>query len=479
MSTPAVPKEILKFNSDGSIRGWASPAKTSNPPALSIVKPEEPAEPAPAPAPPAPLVSDLVAEAMHWTEVPLESLELPKEHVNILPPQSPQNGALDLPEDATYGWAKQHADTLHAPRGWAYVSTLTAFASQGINESTTDAWSVRPTLYSILLGRVGEGKSVMIDRALGSLTLAPNSLKSIIPASDKGLQKIFPAPEAPEADLMNTPTVLLHSDEAIITFKKIAIGGSTLAPTFCTLYYKDEAGSADKTGEYKISVRLNMLGAVPCDSVEDFTAVFGAELLAGLYSRMIICPGPEEDWRWDRRWRPNSVQRIPTKVIFPDFAHAACDAWEAAGKALGLRRGRLADIARRVALISASANGDKTITPECITAALKFAEWQEKVKDIYRPSTALNKEAECANAILDTIKNAMALHANGTPMMSSGKPIVHADGWFNWRLLDRAKGLSRKYGGLVTRSRSALTVANLLIAEQFEGKQTGRFMLDE
>jgi hypothetical protein len=44
---------------------------------------------------------------------------------------------------------------------------------------------------------------------------------------------------------------------------------------------------------------------------------------------------------------------------------------------------------KKVALISASANRDKTVTAACLAAAIKFMDWQLRLREVFRPSEAI------------------------------------------------------------------------------------------
>jgi hypothetical protein len=230
---------------------------------------------------------------------------------------------------------------------------------------------------------------------------------------------------------------------------KIGIQGSSLAPTLCTLWYQDRAGSADKTGLHEVYARLNILGALACKDRDEFSQLFGAETLAGLYSRIILAPGPS-NWRWDQMWKPSGETRKPGVVEITRDVFTAKDAWR--DERPDVKRGRIGEMALRVAVISASANWDRTITPECLAAALRFAEWQEKVKMVYQASEALNLDATITGAILD------ALDEEGGELVK-------------FRDLSRKKNWSRKYGATnVTRVKDALTRDGLIYAEQVPDK---------
>ena len=121
-----------------------------------------------------------------------------------------------------------------------------------------------------------------------------------------------------------------------------------------------------------INARLSLMGALACHDRDEFTEFFTAETTGGLYSRMVIAPGPT-GWKWSAKWQPKVVFRRPsTKPIHvPDSVYNTVEAWRDSAPE-GRKRGRICEIVYRTALISASINGDTEITPACIAAAIAF-----------------------------------------------------------------------------------------------------------
>jgi hypothetical protein len=99
----------------------------------------------------------------------------------------------------------------------------------------------------------------------------------------------------------------------------------------------------------------------------------------------------------------------------------------------------------RVGYISAVANNDCEITPECITAAIAFAEWQERVRTSFQPGMARNQSAQCMEAILPV--------------------IAKITDWFRWRDLVLKKSWSKTWGTLVTQCKDNLVREGTLEAE--------------
>jgi len=62
-------------------------------------------------------------------------------------------------------------------------------------------------------------------------------------------------------------------------------------------------------------------------------------------------------------------------------------------------RGRLTEHMLRVALIQACCNGDREITKGSFEAAMRFAEWQERLRGTFQAGLAENPDAICYSAI--------------------------------------------------------------------------------
>jgi hypothetical protein len=357
-------------------------------------------------------------------------------------PEPDLTDSLRMPEGAAYGWLADHARTFGMPLGWGYCSALAAFASQPINASDKFPL-VRSNIYVLLLGETEDGKSVAMRRAINSLRLPAGSVRKTVPSSDRGLQNMFPPITEKERSVgATTPYATIWQDEFLTTLSKIAITGSALASVFNTLFVDDDTESSDKAGVQQCNVRLSMLGAIPLQTPEDFSSIFSANTLTGLYSRFIFAPGPKTPPDIEHYYHPNPVYRKATDVIVPRWCMVRVANWKKQAEK-GTKRGRLAEIALRIALISASANHDPVITEEGMSAAILFAEWQERVRRVYQPSNAKDDVALCC----DLITRAMLKHGFG------------ADGdvrWVQMRSLERRYHWSVKYGSKIDQAKKNL-----------------------
>jgi len=315
-------------------------------------------------------------------------------------------GSLAAKGDNTKDRPHRQARVLAVPDKKAIVSleklkalaALAAFAAQGIPKSG----HIRPTVYVALIGDKGTGKSTTVIRAVDSLKWRDreNTVSWEVPGSDRGLYEQFKL-KIPNGDellatqvLANPATKLLAQDELLAAFGKMAIQSSTLARTFCELFYRDEVGGSDKKGVHAAHVRLNILGCLKAADPTDFMEVFGRATVDGLHDRFIFAVAPEGG-----KFKPVSIKpenRIPSTVSVPSYVHSMASEWQGENR----ERSRLAEIAQRVALITASANNETTIRRECVEAALRFAGWQEAIRQYYRPGMGENQDARAYEAII-------------------------------------------------------------------------------
>ena len=305
-----------------------------------------------------------------------------------------------FPESALYGWLGEEARLIGTPLGFAYPAWVTAFAPriQGFPKQ------VRPTVYCALIGPVHCGKSETIRRVLASIHYAEeDTVKTTVPASDRGVITCFGMkqkkddPNAIPSHLQVPKTKLLVQDELRNMLAKAMIQGSSLPSVLNTLWYEDECGVADKSGEYTARLRLSILGALKTDDATDFGEVFAKGATSGLYDRFQICIG---DKAWDYTyWEPPAEpsMRCPSGPLFTDRVFEQLREWRSARDG----RKRMAEIVLRHAYITAAANQDKTITDECITAAFSYGEWLESIKTKYKAGLGDDKQSRACAAILD------------------------------------------------------------------------------
>lgn len=243
-------------------------------------------------------------------------------------PEPAHQKLYEMPESCMYGWLGDVARKLETPLGFAYPAVLTKWAAQ----IQVFPKHVRPTLYTCLLGSVHCGKSETIKRADAYIHLFDaDAVKWTVPGSDRGLINIFGGKkqkdDKDEKAHTETPkTRLLLQDELRNTIAKANIQGSSLPSTLCSLWSRDEAGAADKTGEHICLVRLNILGALKADDAEDFAEVFGKESTTGLYDRFVFGIA-SKGWKYHKWECPIPVKRAPKGCEIPGHIFQMLEEW--------------------------------------------------------------------------------------------------------------------------------------------------------
>jgi len=124
----------------------------------------------------------------------------------------------------------------------------------------------------------------------------------------------------------------------------------------------------------------------------------------------------------------------------------------------------------RIALVTAAANGDREITKECFVAALRFMEWQQRLRAVYRPGLAETKEAECYEAVYTALhERYIRQQAENFVHKKAKDYIIDMDESEQWKLLHftevvNSKSYYRRFAGLIDRVKKSM-VDNGMIAE--------------
>jgi hypothetical protein len=273
--------------------------------------------------------------------------------------------------------------------GWLYPSLLVVASCLDIEDADHH---VRANEYGALIGGVHTGKNVHMDVALASIRIPDR--ESVVmedaPGSHSGLMNQLSEQEP-------VPR-LLFLDELINVFNACAIQGSNLPAMLCSLWNKDKVGGSVKKGRQAVYGKLSMLGGLAINDAADFARVFGAHSVKGLYDRFIF------------GYSENHLKFRPAKTSPESFdlkpVHFPQRVWEAKDEWIGddLARGRLSEHALRIALITAACNGDAEITKPCLEAAFRFCEWQERLRQVFKPGLAETKDAEAFEAVWSALR---------------------------------------------------------------------------
>jgi hypothetical protein len=307
--------------------------------------------------------------------------------------------------------------------------------------------------------------------------MLPNRVRSIIetstPVSAPGLAQLFgPGKDDPP---INTPgfqpphrCLVLDELRQMMANTNIPGSGTQFASELCSLWYGDGCGSTDKKAKRNYRVKLSILGALMAQAPEDFRRSFGSETQGGLYDRFLFVPGPRT-WKWADTWEPPFHDDIGL-IDEPERPAPLSHDVEITAEALRMKeewveaaplvftmgggepekaiRGRLGEMALRIAAISAAINGDRLTTRDCMEAALKLVEWQENVRKVYKPSEGNTIDDECAQAIEEAFREEQ-----------DGKPNSY---YVRWKDMTDRKHWYRKYASCLRRVKDMLVDSDLM-----------------
>jgi hypothetical protein len=190
--------------------------------------------------------------------------------------------------------------------------------------------------------------------------------------------------------------------------KMTGLENSTLASRLCDLWDDPEFQYPTKDYVIDVNCRLSWIGGVPCtaENPTRFTELFDSETSHGLYDRLYL--GYSEARFNYKPWEPPSVavdyddytvHTPPYVESVEPAAQAIYDAWKPWGEST-----RAKQLCLKVAVITAMMNHERTVGEECMKCAVKFMEWQMKLKKVFQPGEAVNDAARLRVIILDAMK---------------------------------------------------------------------------
>jgi hypothetical protein len=347
---------------------------------------------------------------------------------------------LEMPEAACYGWAKRKTIESGCPPAWFYCGLLAIHAGQGVNLNVLDP-NPFPTLYCGLIGPPESGKTVAATRACRALAGSDQTIEAHNPSSAEALSLLFPkyGPKTKDGGGEELPlrAATLVSDEMGTLIAATKYQSSTLAQGLNQLWSKPELGSASvNKGLRQTKVRLSVLGNIPAADAAEFREMWGVSTSTGLYSRFIFAPGPPKGaWDFDHTLVVVPEYRPPQQVTISPAAYKLYRAWVKEDPA---SRGRVGENGLRVAVISASLNGETIANQECMVSALEFSAWQLRVRLIYTGSKAKNEDATFTETLLEIM---------GRPEYRDDKGVPK---WVDWPKLSRKHHFYQEAGATLT-----------------------------
>jgi hypothetical protein len=333
-----------------------------------------------------------------------------KATIEAVQPSEPVD--LTMPEDAMYGKLGDAARALGTPFGHAYPAVLVVFSSIPTMDYMC---GTRIGIYAAIIAPVGAGKNTSLDRATKFFALERGRDWAITTASsDRGLmQKIgskTTGKGAKRETVQGPNKLLLRTPEMSATLKKAAIESSTLSDMLCEVWDSGLWECSDKLGTQECDCRLSWAGGVPVseEDPDSFSALFSKFTSYGLMSRMILGYSPVRFIYRDEiddHWAPPPVgigeinlnpieafvEALDNSVVGPEVmrwepeAQRMLHEWK---RPLDLD-GRIKYNLKKIALLSASANREESVSAKCLAAAIKFMDWQLKLRALFRPSEAI------------------------------------------------------------------------------------------
>lgn len=325
---------------------------------------------------------------------------------------------LEFPAGAMYGKLGEMATAMQMPLGLAYPAVIGVYSTVPDVDEMDDT---RINNYVILLSPPGGGKNEAIKRGLTLVGLPKEHYKKSAPVSDRGLMALVghrvEKKRGGEEKVTQGPRkMLLVTNEAANVLKKANIKNSSLGATLCEIWDENEYAPADRSGEHGCNCRLSWIGGLPIkrDHPEEFGEYFGRETGRGLLSRTILGFSDVKfnyrTWKAPRLWS-NDEDGCIAEMAFqnPRGIYIATECQALLDNLLYLgeeEEGRLKYIAKKVALLTAAANGDQTVGVKCMEAAIEFVKWQGRLREVFKIGVAAENslEAQFTEALLGALR---------------------------------------------------------------------------
>ncbi len=326
----------------------------------------------------------------------------------------------DIPDTAMYGRMREWAEQMELPLSVAYPAILGAYSAL---PKYDEILGVRFNLYVALLMPVGGGKNLALERACKVLNLRPGlDYEDATLGGAGGLwNALGDKKEGRGRDATAVPgprKMLLNPAEFGATLTNTKIDNSTLAGHLCNLWDKNRISMPTREGKREVNCRLSILGALPVDknTPEQFSRFFSEETAHGLHSRFIFGHSSEKyDNRWAEKWQPSArADESEMEGLIPDVQPGTTPptAWDTDATSNYTlyvlpddEDGRGLYNLKRIALLTATANGDKTVTVEAVQAAWFFMTWQAQIKRAFRIGIAQKASGgELSDTILQKLR---------------------------------------------------------------------------
>ena len=330
---------------------------------------------------------------------------------------------LEMPDDCMYGELGILAKECKTPLGLTYPSLITCYSAK---VKADFMCGIRVNIYGGLIAPPESGKNVTIDRSIEILELARGyDYRKAAPAGDTQLAIILgdeASGKRGSKERKPGPTrMLLVNNEMTDVLKKTGVENSTLASKLCDLWddpYFEKIVAKDKV---TVNCRLSWLGGIPAgeDDTARFSQLFGSETNFGLYPRFIFgYTNKGFNYRpWTRATMSSqtvsldytdgmvpNLDPLTNTIMHVESISPDADQLHQDWNPVCEHPGRIKYNCLKVAIITASANRENVVTVDCMATAIKFMEWQLRLRKVFETGHSLNQGAECRDVILKTLK---------------------------------------------------------------------------
>jgi hypothetical protein len=269
--------------------------------------------------------------------------------------------------------------------------------------------------------------------------------------------------------------MLLVSHEFMEVLQKSRIENSGLFQTLQTLFDDNRKVFADKRGRQTVDCRLSIVGSITVNekNPELFAELFGRKSSHGMLSRIVLgYNGNKFNYKpWERpdiSVGKSPSTESPTYIDDDDFELPRGE-WQPAPHVKGLtpealdlyetwenpadESGRAKFYLMKIALLTASANGDALVSVEGMEAAIKFMAWQSRLRGVFKPGLAEDiVDARATERIINTLRR--KAESMGDDKFISWRRVSHDSKWvesFGSTVVDRVVNSLINCGELVAK----------------------------
>lgn len=251
------------------------------------------------------------------------------------------------------------------------------------------------SLYTALIGKIGGGKSQIIEWAAKSLNIFNLPISKHYAESKWGsAEQMFRFIKARQSRFDNA--VLLNPDELAHLFAKAGIPNASFATNLTSAFYRRRQNITIAKGvELNFDLALSLIGGIVDD---EFGTVLNSATIGGLYDRMLFgetVPGfgwAHRDYPW--RCTNEPLDPLPVAVSSDGSVTEVEKAWRKKDSGLG----RIVEVCIRIAKIYASMDGRSVITGKDLEALRGLAMRQRTIRTLRQPNPGLVPDAIFSNA---------------------------------------------------------------------------------